>query len=881
MKKNFTNFLLLPLFCLVGTTMMAQTYNGGTWYSLYDESTNSNTNAADQLFGEKAVFAPAESMTFEYKKYSLLSVNGNVEVQNKVNGSDWQAKGSVKYSDYNNWKTTSEIALDANITNIRYKMSSGTGVQVKNHFVKLKKHILLPDGTFGKTSDSKSFGNVTIDGQSDAQTVTLRSFLTAGDITIKSDDNAFRINSTSNLSGHTFAVGANACASANGQSGAQAGGGNLGDINQYAFSIYFCPSEAKTYNATITITDGTSTATIAVSGTGLKKNQTLTWNEKYAKHKLSVGQTVSDLATSFVGKVLYASSNDSVIAVINDGEAIQAIAPGEAVVYATQAGDDKWNEVTDSITFTVLEKKVQFIHWADNLTRLKLGVDSALVLTATAQVIQENELVDAPERTAFISYQSADSSVVTINGDTLIIVGEGETTLTAILPGDDTYEEATATMPVRVRVPSTACESYVLSATDEYSLEYSVFWQERIYEPAAFSGPGHILTFEARKNEATAVGNIQIQQYVNGEWQTIDDANPGTDWREYYYELDPNATKIRFYNGYGSYHRYWKNVLVTQRTYLETTTPAITVEKSIIGDHINETIAIQYSNLPDNVMITHTSSQTQLSDSEIKSACGVFGEKFITLTAQPTAVGTILDTITVHEETTGFTLTIPVAIHTQRYNQSIDWNDSIETLVATDIVTLTATAVNEITYSTSDSSIAYVDSLSQLVIQAAGVVTITAHATESELYAPALLSRTITILHAEQAIEWNLVNLILEVGDSVNLYTDINTAVATSGLEVAYDYGTDWANYVAFDDLTGTIVAVAEGVIYMTAYQDGNHIYAPAEDVMATLTVVAKGTATGVENTPVQTTAIKQIINGQLVIIHNGQTYDIQGRVIR
>jgi hypothetical protein len=260
----------------------------------------------------------------------------------------------------------------------------------------------------------------------------------------------------------------------------------------------------------------------------------------------------------------------------------------------------------------------------------------------------------------------------------------------------------------------------------------------------------------------------------------------------------------------------------------------------------------------------------------------MFGEKLITLTTTPTLPGTILDTITIANATTGFSLTIPVVINTQRYNQVVEWNDSIETLVATDDVTpLTATAVNEVTYTTSDSAIAYVDELNQLVIQAAGLVTITAHAAESDFYSAAELSKTITILHAEQTIEWAYVGKTIEIGDSINLFTDITTAVATSGLEVAYEYSADWANYVTFDEITGAIVAVAEGVIYITAYQDGDHIYAPAEDVVAMLTVVAEGTATGMENTQVQNVVTKQIVNGQLVIIRNGQTYDIQGRVIR
>ena len=871
MKKTFTQFFLFAIFCIASISLNAQTYNGGVWYSLYDMSEKTKSTNDGGNIVSYSVFTPSTgAFSFETKMTGVVKPDSYELTVDGVTVS--VGKGQNSY-------IGKEATVNANASSLtvayKYKFYNATRtVYVKNAKLPLAQHILLNEG-----QNSKSFGNVTIDGQSAAQTVTLRSFLTAGNITIKSDNNAFRINSAANLSGHTFAVGANACASANG-SGA-AGGSNLGDINQYAFNIYFCPSEATSYNATITITDGVSTATIAVSGTGVKKDQTIIWNDKYNEKKLSVGQQVTDLATALGGAVTYSTNNDSVIAIINEGAGFKALAAGEATIYATQAGDDKWNTVTDSVVLTVMEKQVQYIHWADNLTRLKLGVDSAVVLTATAQVMVGEDLVELPERTALITYQTADSSVIVISGDTLLVMGEGETTVTATLPGDEIFEAAAITMPVRVRVPSTTCETYVLEAIDEFSHEYSVVWQERIYEPAEFTGPGHVLTFEARKEASTAVGNIEIQQFVNGSWVKIDEANPGTDWREYYYVLDRNATKIRFYNGYGSYKRYFKNVLVTQATYLETTTPAINVTQAF-GNSVEETIAIQYSNLPDEVVITHTSAETQLSDNQINCECGMFGEKLITLTATPTLPGTILDTITIANATTGFSLTIPVVINTQRYNQVVEWNDSIETIYATDVVApFTATAINEITYSTSDSAIAYVDELNQLVIQAAGVVTITAHAAESDFYAAAQLSKTITILHAEQSIEWAFVSKTIEIGDSINLYTDINTAVATSGLEVAYEYSTDWANYVTFDEITGTIVAIAEGVIYITAYQDGDHIYAPAEDVVAMLTVVAEGTATGMENTPMQNVVTKQIVNGQLVIIRNGQTYDIQGRMVR
>ena len=846
MKKTFTQFFLFAIFCVASVNLNAQTYliNDGGSYEVMNRWSTSSTKTFDI-----ANPLPCETLSFNYSAGTWPT--GGVDVTaTYVDGSSEKviSAGNGGTQTYNfNRKVVKSLSF------------KGTGTVKKSI-----SNIQLTAATYADAPAHSSWTAPTANaGAADEVTETTLAW---------SNVAPFNVSLTGEgASQFTCAISNNA---------------SVGNYGVVTISATYKHNVAGTHNAVLTITNGSAAYEIALTGTTLKKNQQINWSDDCLSGKLPAGKEIVAPATATSGLALtYTSSNESVIAIINDGTGFKALAAGEATITALQAGNNDWNEVSDSKDFVVTEKQIQYIHWTNNLTNLKLGVDTAVVLNATAQVLvdaENNETIDAPERTALITYQTADSSVVVISGDTLLVIGEGETTVTAILPGNDTYEATTITMPVRVRVPSAACESYVLNAPQEVSLEYSVVWQERIYEPAAFTGPAHILTFEARKERMEAVGNIQIQQYVNGAWQTIDDANPGTDWRSYYYELDRNATKIRFYNGYGSYTRYFKNVLVTQATYLETTTPVVNVEKSIIGDEIVQTVAIQYSNLPAGTTISHVSYKVTLSDNEILTDCGAYGEKLITLTAQPTQVGTILDTITVFEELTGLSLSIPVAIHTQRNTQTILWNDNIETLVATDAVApLTATAVNEITYTTSDSAIAYVDSLNQLVIQAAGLVTITAHAAESDFYAAAQLSKTITILHAEQTIEWAYVGKTIEIGDSINLFTDITTAVASSGLEVAYEYSADWANYVTFDEITGAIVAVAEGIVYITAYQDGDHIYAPAEDVVAMLTIVAEGMATGMENTPMQNVVTKQIINGQLVIIRNGQTYDIQGRVIR
>ena len=746
MKKLLSKLSLLALFCLTTVALSAQTYNNGTWYSLYDETehsayTTTGVNNNITICSHTAFVPSTGVLTFNTRMTKFVATNPG-DYQILVAGQTVDV--ASKQTSY----TTKSTTIDALLTSLEFKLkykayNSARDVFIDDVKLPLAQHILLANNT---TKDSKSFGNVAIDGASASQAISLRSFLTNGNITVKSSDNAFRINSTSNLSGATYAVGANACASANGQSGAQAGGATLGDINQYAFDIYFCPTEAKEYSATITITDGTSTATISVSGVGVKKTQQLTWVADFQADVVSlpVGKEIVNPATTNSGLALtYTSSDETVLAV--EGTTIKALQAGEVTLTVEQAGDDNWNAVSSTKTIKVTEKTIQFIHWIDNLTRLVVGGEP-VQLTATAQILldaETDEIQDAPERTALIAYQSADDNVVTIDGTTLTIVGEGETTVTATLPGDDIYEATSISMPVRVRVPSTTCEAYVLDAPEEVSYEAPLAGS---YEPAALTGPAHILTFQARSQYSTRVGPIIFEQYVNGQWKKLDEGNPSTDWRDYRYELDRNATKVRFRNEVGSFKRYFKNVLVSQATYLETTTPAITIEKSIIGDEITKTIAIQHSNIPAGVTVSNTSEHVTLSTTELNTDCGLFGEEQITLTIRPMTVGTIEDVVTIKDDATGLALNIPVTIHTQRNTQAIIWEDSIETIYATDTVILYATAQTDVYYTSSDSAVAYVNEANQLLVQSLGTVTITAHAVESDTYEAAELSKEITIV---------------------------------------------------------------------------------------------------------------------------------------
>lgn len=747
MKKIFT--ILCALICLGTTNIFAVSY-------LYQEPNEQSYSAPFGNSWTTPAFAgPAAQLSFDAAKSGLGAV-GDIEISQLVNG-EWKSLTSVMPSgNYKKYESFGPFDLDVNATQIRFYSNGSYNRYIKNVKVSMLSYSNAPEHNLWEPTavvgSTDSYGETTMEW-SDVAPFTL---------TLSGEGaSQFTCNITNNSS--------------------------VGNYGTATISATYKHNVGGVHNALLTITNGSKTYEITLQGTTNKKNQTITWSDDILSGKLPVGEEITAPAKALSGLALtYTSSDNNVIAITNDGTAIKAIAAGQATIKAVQLGDGEWNEVADSVQITVTEKTIQYIHWIDNLTSLVIGGEP-VQLTATAQILlnaETEETVDAPERTALITYQSADDNVVTIDGTTLVIVGEGETTVTATLPGDDIYEATTISMPVRVRVPSTTCEAYVLDAPQEVSYRAD----GGKYEPAAFSGPGHILTFQARSGNSTRVGPIIFEQYVNGEWKKLDEGNPSTDWRDYRYELDRNATKVRFRNPWGSFARYFKNVLVTQATYLETTTPAITVEKSVIGDHITKTIAVQYSNLPEGVTVTNTSDIITLSDSELGVTCGTYGEKIITLTISPAAIGTVEDVVTIHDEATGLTLNIPVTVHTQRKTQTILWEDSIETIYATDEITLTATAVNPIHYTSSDSAIAYVDEANRLIINAVGNVTITAHAAESEIYNPAEFSKNITILPAVPVIL--TLPTVEPVGYGVQLTNDMLVG-GKANVEGAFAWNTD------------------------------------------------------------------------------------------
>lgn len=751
MRKIFTKLFLLATLFFASTNLSAQTYNGGTWYSLYDANGFNLETKITSFNGVQAyrdVFAPVGgNLTFNWQYSGWMAKSHDTYIyESSDGGSNYSGeKGHISGTG----SGTGNVSLSANINKIKFDRPTGNTNTVKYTNIKLplKKHILLADGGYGKEEESKSFGNVTIGNVSTVQTVKLRSFLTAGNITITSNNPAFRVGSSSNQGTHVFNVGANACASTNGASGTPAGGGTLGDINLYDINIYFVPTIAAEYSGTITISDGTSSATISVSGVGVKKTQTIAWAEALSGSDIALpmGKTITPPANAQT-EITYSVENDTIISI--NGNTLTALKAGTTTITATAAETNEWLGATSTITVKVTEKKVQYIHWNDNLTRLKVGGEPVL-LTATAWVLLDPKTEtqeENPERTPLITYASANDSIVSVSGNVLTIVGEGETILTATLPGDDVYEGVVVSTPVHVRAVSTSvCEAYVLDDSKTRTLNTIAS------EEYTINGPADKLTFSANREKLLGVSNnnpIYVDQYYDGGWHSVFETSVALNNYTSYgpIQLNRKASKVKFYTKTGATgYRNIKDVAVTMATYLETTTPKIVIEHTIIGAEVQETIRVQYSNLPDGVPVMNFSNKVIITESDLGNVCGEYGEKEIHVTIRPSEIGLIEDVITIHDEATGLKLEIPVSVNVQRDNQVITWEDNLANIKTTDNITLTAYAqTDEVYYISSDSTIAYAEG-NVLKINKHGQFTLTAVAVESEKYEQATLSKDITI----------------------------------------------------------------------------------------------------------------------------------------
>lgn len=733
MKKIF--ILLTTLLCTVAQLTWAQDC------PILNETSEKSYSAAGGGSVEYSLSGEGYAVTFEAYKTMSTAVGDGIILQEYVNNS-WQKVAGISIGDLskNSFKAFGPYTISREATKIRFYSSGSYSRHIRNVYVTRATYVDAPKDA------SLTFEKKTVNSATDELSTTVLWGNTSALSATISGEGAAQFAAT---------ISDNATTCTNGMA---------------TVTVTYAHNMVGNHTATLTLSNGSFTHEIALSGVTEKKGQSITWREDIENNKITlpVGKEVSDAATATSGgAVTYSTSDENIVAITNGGASFKAVAAGTAVITATQAGNDtEWNAVSDSITVTVTEKKIQYIQWADNLNRLLVGGDP-VTLTAKVQIVdaESGEHTDTPARDQYLSYTSEDANVVSVSGNVLTIVGEGTTTLTATVSGDDDYEAASASMSVRVRVASAGCED-VLVADNLTGGEVEFFQMntnkiEKTYTIDRNNGVPNKLMFDHKGGKwgLSYGGNIEVRESTDGgsNWSEVlwsQEPTAGTYNTSGEIQLSRNATHVKFTRPSGGtgYH-YIKDVVITPAQYLESVEAAITVDKSIIGDNIKKEVVINYSNVKAELVVSHNEvAAISVAEQYLGNECGAFGSPTLHITISPTAVGTLRDTIRVRDEVSGMAVAVPIEVQTQRNTQTITWEGVQDSILTTDEVTLTASAQTAITYSSSDKTVAYVGAENKLVIVKAGEVTITATAAQDEKYEKATLSKTITIALATPTI---------------------------------------------------------------------------------------------------------------------------------
>lgn len=212
---------------------------------------------------------------------------------------------------------------------------------------------------------------------------------------------------------------------------------------------------------------------------------------------------------------------------------------------------------------------------------------------------------------------------------------------------DYKYNALSQTLTLHVNQSNGTC--YLLDPCNG-SFECSLLGASRDFTPSAFTGTPDTLFFEARSNNSSRVGDVTVQQKVNGTWQNIANINPGTSYSTYKYSLNPATTQIRFYNGYGSYTREFQNVHVTRAKELTPSDSPVILPVTSIGTLETKTFTLKWSTCADEILLTNSNPHFTLNTYRIQPTNNE-DSTAITVTCDASVVGTLRDTIVIYDQT--------------------------------------------------------------------------------------------------------------------------------------------------------------------------------------------------------------------------------------
>lgn len=655
-----------------------------TCYILEDYDEHNFYNDIYEFQGEYgssiAITAPVDKIWFSAKRQTA-GANYFVAQYSVDNGTSWRdicnPDLDTEYKDFGPYSFTG-LKNNEYVTHIRFGAKTGATLRkwYKNIKVSRKSYIniqnagkekiaslALPTNTVGNTTTAKFYIDYsTCDGE----------------LTIASSDPHFTVNrSTVSVSGD-----------------------NRDKAKEEIVVSYTSDAEGN-HVGVITVSSSYQVAALSVSGVTNKRVQTIEWNAGFNTDPitLAVGTIVNDkniaAVASSTNRVYYASDDESVIAIMNDGKEFAVVGEGTTTLTASAEGNAMWSDVSVTRTVVATEKDIQEIVWNQIFPRF-MEIGSEVELDADVYIRHGDQRTYSEARSALITYSCPlNNGIISVSGNKMRILAYGETTVWADVAGNADYAAAARVkVAVNVRQPSQGCETpFVLNHEQTVTISLDFDWSDWKY-PECNS---EVITLDNTqgkpdklsylyKGEEVAVlglaGNVNAQQRVDGVWTNLNNgaAADANEWRIVEnLQLHERADAIRFYRaegGKGKHH--FRDIKVTRKQCLTASVESINVGDIKVGQTRVVNVEFDYSDVKGDLAAraeNTTNGLTIANNGAIDIECGSFGHYQLPVTIVPTEIGAWENTVYVKDPITNLEISVNLTANILPADELI-WNDT-------------------------------------------------------------------------------------------------------------------------------------------------------------------------------------------------------------
>lgn len=607
-------------------------------------------------------------------------------------------------------------------------------------------------------------------------------------------------------------------------------------------TVTYTSATPETIDATITVYTSSQNATLNLTAETEKQTPYLIWGSLYQGESVSLPVTFSDNAAATASNdavVTYSvqAGEESVINIAADSRSFTIVGEGTAHLTATSAESTMWKSVSETKEINTTNKKIQNIVWDQNFTRgLKLNDERALTAEVSVYEFAAGTEEVSAARTALIQYTcpAANGVIEKIDATHFLVIGYGETTITATVAGNEEYEAASSvTKLVNVREAQTGvCDPALMTEiTNEIEFyAFSLGFPEVVHEVELDRSKGlpDKLSFYVRGvsyNLAIEyyVGGIDVYESTDGgeHWSDIlASVNPEKNTTAYseQIQLSPDATHLRFVRAQGGqgYH-YVGGINVTAKPELKVANAELDLGNIGCGATYNGNIGLSYFNVKGDLSVAKANSTNGLSIEEtIDAECGTTQTINVPFSVFPTEEGTWSNTVTITDELQHMSVEVHMTANVTKADQEIIWEP---TLAVTGnnppVLNAYATSGLPVTYEvTNGSNATIVDN--EVVISGTGSFTIVVSQAGNVSYHAASLSKTFNV---------NPLTLILHSPAASDITTDqkLGDSQLSGGSAEDNEHNAVAGTWAWYDDVETTYAAgeYAPSVIFTPAANSG------------------------------------------------------------